>query len=607
MELKDIILNLYNIPEPSLDHLKEQKRKYARENNLKDLPSNILILNTYNELVTKQEISDNNKIKNLLRKKWVRSMSGIVPIQVLTKPFRCPGECIFCPNDASMPKSYINTEPWAMRALLNEFDPYKQVYNRLLSLNITWHSTDKIEMIVLWWTWDVYPDSYKKQFIKWLYDACNSFEKFKEAVKLDYNNPKSAKFKISEDVELKYPETIEESLKLNETANHRIIWLTIETRPEYVTDKNCIFWREMWVTRIEMWIQSMFDDVLEANKRWHTIEQVRIAMHKLRQYWFKISTHFMPWLYKSTVEKDIETFKIAYTDSFIKPDEIKFYPTSVIPNTELFDLYEEWQYKPLNSDSIKKIIKEVKQNYIPPYTRIKRLIRDIPSDEIVAGSDITNLRQLCMREMTSQYKGNHELRKKQYSRLYENLTVYESVEQLVESIDISNDTYETMLFWKICNYDEIRDFVCLCTRCREIRWRSVWVDLKENLVIRKYLSSVWTELFVSIEDDYWYLYWFVRLLLVKEWNSIDIEWLWGWTALIRELHVYWQVAKISEKWTDKSQHKWYWTKLMELSEKISINKWYKKLSVIAWVWVRWYYEKLWYSLEWTYMVKYFRI
>lgn len=76
-------------------------------------------------------------------------MSGIVPVQVLTKPFRCPGECIFCPNDASMPKSYINTQPGAMRALLNQFDPYKQTYNRLLSLTMTGHHTDKIEMIVL--------------------------------------------------------------------------------------------------------------------------------------------------------------------------------------------------------------------------------------------------------------------------------------------------------------------------------------------------------------------------------------------------------------------------------------------------------------------------
>lgn len=144
-----------------------------------------------------------------------------------------------------MPKSYINTQPGAMRALLNQFDPYKQVYNRLLSLTLTGHKTDKIEMIVLGGTWDVYPQSYKTDFIKGLYDACNTFEAFLDHIEIDFTSDKSARYTVTEDLEIVYPKTVGESLEVNETAPNRVIGLTIETRPEYVTDENCQYWRSL--------------------------------------------------------------------------------------------------------------------------------------------------------------------------------------------------------------------------------------------------------------------------------------------------------------------------------------------------------------------------
>lgn len=137
-----------------------------------------------------------------------------------------------------------------------------------------------------------------------------------------------------------YPEKIDESILLNETAEHRIIGLTIETRPEYVTDENCQFWRELGVTRLEMGIQTLHNDIHVANKRGHDNEAIRKAMYKLRQYGFKVSNHYMPGLYQSTIEKDIETFRLAWASPRIKSDELKFYPTAVIPNTELYNLYK---------------------------------------------------------------------------------------------------------------------------------------------------------------------------------------------------------------------------------------------------------------------------
>jgi len=306
----ELVQQLIDTPKDklNLELFVDYKRAFARKYKMKDLPSNIAILKSYREMIEKKIIRKNAELEQFLKKRKIRSASGIVAIQVLTKPFRCPGECIFCPNDPTMPKSYIKSEPGAMRALLNKFDPLKQVYNRLTSLTLSGHPTDKIEMIVLGGTRDVYTKKYKIDFIKWLYDAVNNFGKLKIKSLESWMDDKSEqrfKYTLVWLDKLKYPKTLEESIKKNEKSDHRIIGLTLETRPEYVTDENCKLWREMWVTRIEIWLQSMYDDVLAKNKRWHTVEQFRQAMHKLRQYAFKFSVHIMPWLYGSTYVKDL--------------------------------------------------------------------------------------------------------------------------------------------------------------------------------------------------------------------------------------------------------------------------------------------------------------
>ena len=133
-----------------------------------------------------------------------------------------------------------------------------------------------------------------------------------------------------------------------------------------------------------MGVQSLDEEVLQLNKRGHTVEQAREACHKMRQYGFKFSLHIMPGLYGSSYAKDLKTFQDLYSDPYFKPDEIKFYPTSVIPNTQLCKLYKQGKYTPLETDDIKKLIRQTFLDVIPPYTMIKRLIRDIPANEIVA-------------------------------------------------------------------------------------------------------------------------------------------------------------------------------------------------------------------------------
>ena len=630
MDFSPLVKQIYDrIPNITADEIKDMQRAFAKDEKMKDLPSKSQILQSYFKAVKEWRLEKNQTFEMLLRKRAIRSLSWIVPVQVLTKPWPCPGQCIFCPNDPWMPKSYIKSEPWAMRAWLNQFDPMKQVYNRLQSLTTTGHQTDKIEMIVLWWSWDAYPRDYKIDFVKQLYDACNTFSdlKIKQNFGWEINDNSKYHFEIENLDEIKYSSSLEEAIKRNEIAKNRIIWLTIETRPDLVSHENCKFWRELWVTRVEMWIQSTNDEVLKLNKRGHDVQKIKDAMYIMRQYGLKISIHLMPWLYGSDFKKDIQSFRDIYTDPAFQPDEIKFYPTSVIPNTELYDLYKEWKYTPITTDQILSEIRETFLNIIPPYTRIKRLIRDIPATEISAWSNITNLSQLAhdslLKEMRNSinWKGSIDV-ESFYARLYGDYKLYENEDEYFSKCVISNECEKsigvihsgffadaqndrlTQIIWTQPDLKSFRNFVCLDTRSREVRNR---IEKKKsdslNLVLRWYLSSAGQECFISFEDELGYLYGFTRLLLPSDSSVVWIPWLEKWTAIIRELHVYGELQKIWEKSDLWTQHTWLWKRLLSFAEKLSKNFWYMQLSVISWIWVREYYKKNWFELMWTYMSK----
>ena len=605
MSFEDLVYYLLSIKELNAEHFRDAQRSFAKKNNLDTLPSKSQILQVYFDLVKEWKIDKNSDFELLLRKRAIRSMSGIVSVQVLTKPYPCPSHCIFCPNDPEMPKSYIKSEPGAMRAWLNQFDPIKQVYNRLYSLQQTGHKTDKIEMIVLGGTWDFYPDDYKREFIQRLYDACNTFSQLEIENKVQ-NSDRKYSFQVKNEDQIQLSSSLLEAVKLNETAENRIIGLTIETTPPFVTHANCRERREMWVTRIEMWVQSTDDQILDLNKRWHTLAEIRTAMNRLRQYGFKISIHIMPGLYGSNVDKDIQTFRDIYTDKNIKPDEIKFYPTSVIPNTELYTLYLEWKYQPITTEEISQIIRQTFREIIPPYTRIKRLIRDIPATEISAGSNVTNLSQLMHETLLKEYqKSDQDYRSNFYQRLYPNLQVFENEDVLIQQcLAQDSDDIKSLILGVQPNLSDFRHFVSLDTRSREMRNKTEQTE-HLNLVVRKYRSGVGEEYFISFEDELGYLYGFTRLLMIEEDQNIKREGLWKKTALIRELHVYGslQSLKQAEDQNVKVQHSWLGKQLLFLAEKISQVAWYEILSVISGVWVREYYSKIGYKLDWTYMVK----
>ena len=608
MQYDALVLNLLQEKNLTSESLKDAQRAFAKSHNLNTLPSKSQILQAYFQLLEQGEIEKNADFELLLRKRAIRSLSGIVPIQVLTKPFPCPSRCIFCPNDPEMPKSYIKSEPGAMRAFLNQFDPLKQVYNRLYSLQQTGHRTDKIEMIVLGGTWDFYPRDYKIDFIKQLYDACNTFWALAIKNLTGTANWKYA-FEITNQDQIQLSASLEDAIQINETAQHRIIGLTIETRPEFVTDQNCRDRRAMGVTRIEMGVQSTDDAVLDLNKRGHHLAEVEKALHKLRQYAFKFSIHIMPGLYGSTLEKDIQTFRDVYANPYLKPDEIKFYPTSVIPQTELYELYQQGKYQPITTEEISQVIETTFREIIPPYTRIKRLIRDIPATEISAGSNVTNLSQLMHEKLLKKYqKADPDFRSVFYHRLYENLQVFSDEEEFFEKIIGSRAShlsdFQTYLLGKIPELSSFRHFVSLDTRSREVRNKKEKTEVL-NLVVRAYESSVGQEYFISYEDELGYLYGFTRLLLPKLEERLDVAGLGLETALIRELHVYGslQSLKTQEESGQKVQHSGLGKQLLETAEKIAQKSDFSKLSVISGVGVREYYRKQGYELEGTYMVK----
>jgi elongator complex protein 3 (tRNA carboxymethyluridine synthase) len=527
---KKYIYNLIKLNPQDPEGLRQAKRDLAKKYDT-TIIANSLILEYYRKFFKPGRYS---KIERLLRKREIRTLSGIAPVTVLTKPYPCPGRCVYCPTEKQMPKSYIASEPAAQRALRLKFNPYNQVKMRIKALEANGHSADKIELIVLGGTWSYYTKKYQDWFIRRCFEAANE---------------KSSK-------------TIAEAQKINEKAKHKIIGLTLETRPDYVTKDELWRMRELGCTHVQIGVQTLEHEILDLIKRDDSIENIKRATNMLRDFGFKITYHLMPGLPGATPKSDLATFKKVVNDPGFKPDMLKIYPCVVIKSTTLYKWHQQGKFKPYKGKRLAKLLVNIKKD-IPPYVRINRLIRDIPGNEIVDGNLSTNLRQLLHNE----------------------------------------------------------GVVCRCIRCREARKSSV-TEKDVKLVIRKYKAGQGTEYFISFEsNDYKKLYAFARLRLPDKKKrkasemkivrffdkkeitvkgdelAFDID-----TALIRELHTYGELIPVGSK-KKAVQHIGFGKRLMKEAEKISKEKGYKKLSVISGIGVRGYYKKLGYKLDKTYLSK----
>jgi len=327
----------------------------------------------YQELVERGEWQPDPDFLARIRLKPVRTLSGVTTVTVLTKPYPCPGKCIFCPTDVRMPKSYLPDEPGARRALEHEFDPYRQVNARLTALREIGHPTDKVELLILGGTWSSYRRDYQEWFVRRCFDALNGV----------------------------VSETVQEAHQVNETSAHRNVGLVVETRPDHVDRDELTWLRSLGVTKIQMGAQSLDDQILALNQRGHTVSDTRRAVSLLRAFGFKIVLHWMPNLHGATPDSDRTDF-VRLWDGFC-PDEIKIYPNQLLENAELYEYWLRGEYQPYTTEELIDLIADIKPT-IPRYCRVNRVIRDIPSTYVVEGNKRTSLRQDVHQELQRRNK-----------------------------------------------------------------------------------------------------------------------------------------------------------------------------------------------------------
>ncbi|MEK7607029.1 MAG: tRNA uridine(34) 5-carboxymethylaminomethyl modification radical SAM/GNAT enzyme Elp3 [Patescibacteria group bacterium] len=503
----------------------------------------------------------------LLHKRNIRSLSGVAIITALTKPFPCPGRCTYCPTEARMPKSYLSNEPAAARALALKFDPYIQVQSRIRTLEDNGHPTDKIELIIKGGTWSSYPARYQSWFIQRCFEAANGAPSpfplpGVERVHTSLPRPLPAGERIK-------VRGFEKEQVKNEKARHRIIGLTIETRPDWITLEEIVRLRKLGCTRVELGVQTTHEDILKRINRDHGIAEVERAAVLLREAGFKMDFHLMPQLPGATPRRDYEMIKEIFENENLRPDMVKIYPCLVLPNALLYAQYKRGLYKPYSDRELAEMLIRAKSELIPRYCRISRLIRDIPGNWIMAGNTMTNMREYIQAEMRK------------------------------------------------------RGLKCKCLRCREIGHQNPPQspfskggrkgDLK--VFIDEYAASGGREYFLSIEDpERETVYAFCRLRLPAGSHPElyhDLPEIKG-AALIRELHTYGHLVSLKRNNrttgqrnnSGEVQHTGLGRALMQRAEEIAHEQGFQKMAVISGVGVRDYYRKLGYRHAGTYMIKF---
>lgn len=517
-----------------------------------------------------------------VRMKPRRTASGVATITVITRPHTCSSNCIYCPCDLRMPKSYLANEPACQRAELTFFDPYVQVAARLQALHQMGHSTDKVELIVLGGTWSDYPESYQYWFIKELFRALNewpnsphhikerlnwytsfglqnseealsSFVAEQQAAVFDdtatYNQAFHKLYDTSQphqnawsQMQSTYDELVEQQ-HVNETAAARVVGLVIETRPDTITPDNLRMFRQLGCTKIQIGIQSTRQRILDANQRQMSVAQIKRAFSLIRLYGFKIHSHLMVNLLGATPEADKRDFKTFVTDPGFLPDEIKLYPCALVSGTQLVQKYREGAWQPYAKDELVDVlVQDVLAT--PPYVRISRMIRDISATDILVGNKHTNLRQMVEQELTSEDVTNH----------VQEIRFREINQQQVRAAELT-----------------LQDFVYTTAVSDEHFLQWVTADNKIAGFCRLSLPH-WDKLIAGACDVT------ANELLVQPGQ-----------AMIRELHVYGQALSLGSEGMS-AQHQGLGQKLLAKASSIAAEAGYTSLNVISSIGTRTYYR-----------------
>jgi elongator complex protein 3 len=529
---RETVLYLLQHPETPREKITNIKGRFAKKFNYNNVIKNAVVLDYADQMDLTQE--EMRLINKKLRRRTTRSISGVSVIAIMTKPLECPGTCIYCPGVESQPdekvaQSYTGKEPAAMRSIHYGYDPYRQVRSRIEDLEAIGHSVDKIELIIMGGTFLSASKKYQERFVKGALEAI-----------------------INERVD-----TLEEAIKKAEVSERRVIGITIETRPDYCKKSHVDSILDYGTTRVEIGIQTVYDEIYHLIKRGHTtkdsIEAIRIA----KDAGLKINAHVMPNLPGSTIEKDLNAFEELFSNPDYRPDMLKIYPCLVINGTELYKWWKDGKYTPYPLDDLVDLIATAKQQ-LPSYVRIQRIMRDIPAPLIEAGCKKSNLRQLVQ------------------NRLRE---------------------------W---------DATCNCIRCREygIQKRKGNVQLGSmgdvELYRMDYMASKGKEIFLSLENKQEdYLIGYLRLrkpsALAHRPELND-----GKTLVVREIKVVGELVPkdISPHKKTQVQHRGYGSTLLETAENISKKDFNaEKISVISGIGVRDWFYNMGYELDGPYVSK----
>jgi elongator complex protein 3 len=477
-------------------------------------------------------LSDESDYRAVLKVRPIKSASGIIVVAVMPKPFACPhGRCIYCPGgiEYNTPPSYIGSEPITKTAQKFDYDPYNQIRSKINQLLSKGHSLGKVEVVIVGGTFPFMPIRYQKEFAKSCFDALNGSRS---------------------------SSSLQEAINANETASIRCVGLTVETKPDYCRQRHIDLMLELGVTRIEIGVQTLREEIYHAINRGHSLNDVKQSFQIAKNSGYKIVAHMMPGLPNSSVEKDIEDFQKLFEDPAYKPDMLKIYPTVVVQDTALHKLYQNGMYRAYCDNDLIDVLIAVKK-MVPPWVRIMRIQREIENKDIIAGPKSGNLRQILL-------------------------------EKLKE-----------------------KGLKCRCIRCREAGLQKRHLqdaDLKMSRI--DYFASGGHEVFLSFESlDKSSIVGFLRLRKIfdpyrNELKSLDKSD--TTAAIVRELHVYGQMLNVGKKQQGNisCQHQGYGMQLMQEAERIAKDEFgVKKLSVISAVGTREYYRKMGYVLNGPYVSK----
>ena len=526
----------------SVDRVEEAKMEICAIYSSPKVPKNTEILD-----YAPPEIR--GELEQVLRRKPVRTASGVTPVAIMTSPHMCPhGKCLFCPggpaSEFSSPQSYTGHEPAAARGKQTDYDPYAQVTLRLEQFRTIGHPVDKAELILMGGTMTARSADYQEWFVRRALEAMNDYD-----LSIAPSLPGDRKF-VQENPQFKY---LEDVISVNETADIRCIAMTFETKPDWCNHEQIDRMLRLGGTKVELGVQTTFEHINHAMHRGHGTTESVESNQRLRDSGFKVGFHMMPGQPGMSYDMGIEDFIQLFTDPVWKPDYLKIYPTLVVKGTRTYDMWKRKEYEPLDNEKAARLVAEVK-SMIPRYVRLQRVQRDIPANFIEAGVWKSNLRQLALEHMKLTGKS------------------------------------------------------CKCIRCREAGLNSKTPQNLEMEVL-EYEAAGGIENFISIEDfDQDVLVGFCRLRFSETPARLELK----DAGILRELKVYGNEIGLIERgdkigpgeWENGFQHKGHGRALMEKAEEMTVDAGYSKIAVLAGIGAREYYkQKLGYYQDGPYVSK----